>query len=170
MTGPTVTGTASWRRAARLDTLSGNAAVGVELDERPVCLSLVDGVPVAVRDLCGHRAIALSGGLVRDGVLTCPGHFWRYDLRTGRCLTQTDRLPTYPCRVVDGWVEVLVPPPPAAQSVREMLLAAARAPRDVVLPSQPVRPAPAGGRTQPPLDPGRFVCRIPTRSSAPPSC
>lgn len=119
----------SWRQAARLDALSDRVAVGVELDGHPVCLSLVDGGPVAARDVCGHRAIALSDGLVRDGVLTCPGHFWRYDLRTGRCLTGADRLPTYPCRVVDEWVEVLVPAPPARQSVREMLLAAARAPR-----------------------------------------
>jgi nitrite reductase/ring-hydroxylating ferredoxin subunit len=119
----------SWWRAARLAALSERAAIGVVLDGQPVCLSLADGAPLAVRDLCAHRAIALSGGLVRDGVVTCPGHFRRYDLRTGRCLTDTDQVPAYACRVVDGWVEVLVPDPTPRRSVREMLLAAARAGR-----------------------------------------
>ena len=86
----------------------------------------VGGVPVAVADACAHRRTPLSGGLVRDGILTCPGHFWRYDLRTGQCINRPDRVASHPCRVVDGWVDVLVPDPAPALGVRAMLLAAAR--------------------------------------------
>jgi nitrite reductase (NADH) small subunit len=116
----------SWERALALDELVEDRAVRAVCAGRAVCLSLVDGVPRAVEDVCAHREIALSGGLVRDGILTCPGHFWRYDLRTGECLNRTDRVAAFDCRVVDGWVEVLIPDPPPRLSMREMLLAAAR--------------------------------------------
>jgi nitrite reductase/ring-hydroxylating ferredoxin subunit len=117
----------SWRSAARLAAIPEGAAVRVELDGTPVCLSRVDGVPVAVRDVCAHRDIALSGGIVRDGIITCPGHFRRYDLRDGHHLNGTDRVDTFPCRTHDGMVQVLVPDPQPRQSMREFLLAAARA-------------------------------------------
>ena len=40
---------------------------------------------VAFKDLCIHRGAALSGGTVKDGVIACPYHGWRYD-RSGQCV------------------------------------------------------------------------------------
>jgi nitrite reductase/ring-hydroxylating ferredoxin subunit len=37
---------------------------------------------------CRHMRASLAKGEVRDGVVTCPWHGWKYDLNTGRCLTQ----------------------------------------------------------------------------------
>ncbi|HEX9526213.1 MAG TPA: nitrite reductase (NAD(P)H) small subunit, partial [Streptosporangiaceae bacterium] len=49
---------------------------------------------------------ALSGGLVSDGVITCPGHFRRFDLRTGRCVGRPwEQVRSYECAVADGWVQ-----------------------------------------------------------------
>ena len=94
----------AWHRAVPLSERADCGGV-------PACLALAGGQPVAVADACAHRGTALSGGLVRHGVLTCPGHFWRYDLRTGRCLHGPDAVAAYPCRVTAGWVEVLLPDP-----------------------------------------------------------
>jgi nitrite reductase/ring-hydroxylating ferredoxin subunit len=116
----------SWERIARLADLPDRMAVPAERNGHALCLSLADGSPVAVADGCAHRGTALSGGLVRDGILTCPGHFWRYDLRTGQCINRPDRIASYPCRVVDGWVDVLVPDPAPVLGMRALLLAAAR--------------------------------------------
>ena len=63
---------------------------------------------------------------MRDGILTCPGHFWRYDLRTGQCINRPDQIASYRCRVVNGWVDVLVPDPAPVLGIRAMLLATAR--------------------------------------------
>jgi nitrite reductase/ring-hydroxylating ferredoxin subunit len=116
----------AWHRAVPLAALPARAAVRADCGGVPVCLALAHGQPAAVADACAHRATALSGGLVRDGILTCPGHFWRYDLRTGRCLHGPDAVPSYPCRIVAGWVEVLVPGPEPQLPLRQRLLAAAR--------------------------------------------
>lgn len=116
----------SWERIPRLADLSDRAAVRAERHGHALCLSLADGSPVAVTGVCAQRSTALSGGLVRDGILTCPGHFWRYDLRTGQCINRADRIASHPCRVIDGWVDVLVPDLAPVLGMRAMLLAAAR--------------------------------------------
>jgi nitrite reductase/ring-hydroxylating ferredoxin subunit len=123
-------------RACLLSDVPADSAIPVDCAGRQVCLSLVDGVPVAVEDRCPHRQVALSGGLVRDGVVTCPGHFRRFDLRTGRCLHDIDSaVPAYPCRVDDGWVVIDVPPVAPVLSLREQLLAHARSRRTPPAPS-----------------------------------
>ena len=69
-----------------------------------------DGQFIAMLDRCPHRDIPYSGGLVKAGVLTCPGHFWCFDLETGRRTDEPSHTATlYPTRVVDGWVEAQVP-------------------------------------------------------------
>lgn len=84
---------------------------------------------VAMLDRCPHRDIRLSGGVVGDGLLTCPGHFWRFALTDGRRTDKPDEVATlYPTRVdEEGWVWAEVPARPAKQSMREWLLAQARA-------------------------------------------
>ena len=120
----------TWERIVQLEELSGRTAVRVERNGHALCLALVGESPVAVTDVCAHRNIALSGGLVRDGILTCPGHFWRYDLRTGQCVNRPDRVATHPCRVSGSWVDVLVPDPEPVLGIRTMLLAAVRREQD----------------------------------------
>ncbi len=84
-----------------------------------------DGV-VARRDACPHRGGSLAAGRVVDGVVTCPLHWWRFDLVDGRRLGAPDVvLPERRVEVLDGVVRVLVPPPPPRRSMREVLLEAA---------------------------------------------
>lgn len=97
-------------------------------DRDRVCVAAGDdGLAVAMLDRCPHRDVSLSDGVVKDGTLVCPGHFWRFDLASGE---RTDRpqqvLRRYPTRVVNGWVEALVPEPEPPISVREWLLQQAR--------------------------------------------
>ncbi|MGE0639007.1 MAG: Rieske (2Fe-2S) protein [Thermoanaerobaculia bacterium] len=39
---------------------------------------------------CRHQGADLSAGVREGTVVTCPRHGWRYDLETGRCLTDPD--------------------------------------------------------------------------------
>lgn len=124
-----------WERVCPVDAVGADRPVGVvlgdgngEQDRDRVCVvRTAAGEYVAMLDRCPHRDIRLSAGIVRGDSLVCPGHFWRFDVRTGR---RSD-LPTvgatvYPTRVVEGWVEALVPPPQRGGSMRQWLLAQAR--------------------------------------------
>jgi nitrite reductase (NADH) small subunit len=114
-------------RVCRLDELDERRPRRFEHATTAVCVAVVDRRPYAVADACPHRQTRLSGGVVRDGVITCPGHLWRFDLVSGSCLSGSrEVIATYPCRVVDGWVEVEVPAPSRLRSIREQLLAHAR--------------------------------------------
>lgn len=92
-----------------------------------VLVAVVDGQPRAVSDSCLHKGVSLAGGVCRDGVITCPSHWWRYDLRDGSLQgTPGSGLAVYPARVSNGVIEVQLPEAAPAMSMREMLLAHAR--------------------------------------------
>lgn len=92
-----------------------------------ILVAMVDGRPRAVSADCLHRGASLEGGVCRDGVITCPSHWWRYDLRDGSLQgTPGASLTVYPARVMDGTIEVELPEPVAHLSLREALLAHAR--------------------------------------------
>ncbi|MEZ5094755.1 MAG: Rieske (2Fe-2S) protein [Nocardioides sp.] len=104
-----------WTRVCRAEEVPADAAIGETVGEQRLCLARgADGDVVAMLDRCPHRDIALSGGLVRHGLLTCPGHFWRFDLVDAGRRTDdpTYAATVYPSRVDDdGWVWVELPAP-----------------------------------------------------------
>jgi len=117
-----------WVAVAAATDLAPGAAVCATTGAGEVAVFNVDGELLAVEARCLHRGGALADGLVSDGIVTCPRHWWRYDLRTGERLGAPDlRLSCYPVRQTDGRLEVLVPslrrPEP---SLRERLLSAGR--------------------------------------------
>ena len=92
----------------------------------------------AMDNRCLHNGGSLADGTVRRGIVTCPLHWWRYDLETGgRLGAENLRLVCYDVRVREGEVLVRCPPMPPARSLREKLLEHAREwtrenPRDYV--------------------------------------
>ena len=52
----------------------------------PVLAGVIDGELVATAGVCPHEDVHLAGGYIEDGCLTCPGHGYTFDLRTGACL------------------------------------------------------------------------------------
>lgn len=70
----------------------------------------VAGQFYAIKESCPHAEVPLSGGSVKDGTVTCPGHSWQFDLKTGQCLFGDEDvcLRTYSVTVKEGqvWVSV----------------------------------------------------------------
>lgn len=63
---------------------SGTGKV-VEVNGRRVALFHVGGEVRAIDNTCAHKAGPLGEGSCEDGIVTCPMHGWRYDVRTGKC-------------------------------------------------------------------------------------
>lgn len=79
----------------------------VRIGERSVLVFRVGTELAAIDPRCPHMGYPLSRGTVEEGILRCHWHHWRFDLRSGGCLTAGgEDVASWPVRVVDGWVEV----------------------------------------------------------------
>jgi nitrite reductase/ring-hydroxylating ferredoxin subunit len=72
---------------------------------RFACVRRGDAVH-AIDDRCPHQGYPLSQGSVREGVLTCDWHNWKFELETGACTFGGEPVRRYPTRVEDGRVHL----------------------------------------------------------------
>ena len=69
--------------ADAVDLLPGHA-IAVTVGDKRLALFSVDGTVVAIDDTCTHRGGPLSEGELKDGIVTCPWHGWRFNVKTGK--------------------------------------------------------------------------------------
>jgi len=87
----------------------------------------VSGDLVVTDGACPHKGGPLAEGLVRDGVVTCPWHWYSYELATGRCRTAAGyELRRYPVVMVGGQPHVALPAAAPARSWSQILREHAR--------------------------------------------
>lgn len=87
----------------------------------------VSGDLVVTDAACPHNGGPLADGLVRDGVVTCPWHWYSYELATGRCRTAAGySLRRYPVVMAGGQPHVALPPVAPARSWSQILREHAR--------------------------------------------
>jgi len=97
-----------WLDAGPEDVREG-AVRAVELPGASVLLAKVRGEIKAYPNACTHLGMPLDMGEVKDGVLTCPYHGFRYVLASGECLTAPEvQLPVFPVKVDKGRILVQV--------------------------------------------------------------
>jgi nitrite reductase/ring-hydroxylating ferredoxin subunit len=99
-----------WVTVIREDELPPGEMLGLEIGEARLALYNVDGVFFATANICTHAFALLSDGWLEDGVIECPLHAGRFDVRSGEPLSEPAEcaLRTYPTRVANGMVDVLL--------------------------------------------------------------
>ena len=60
----------------------------VTVDDRHILLLRADGQIRALDSRCPHMGYPLSQGTIKDCVLRCHWHHWRFDLTSGGCFTE----------------------------------------------------------------------------------
>jgi nitrite reductase/ring-hydroxylating ferredoxin subunit/Fe-S cluster biogenesis protein NfuA len=91
------------------DDLREGVVRAVELPGTSVLLARVRGTMKAYPNACAHLGMPLDMGEIKDDVITCPYHGFRYMLETGECLTAPEiQLPVFPVKVERGRVLVQV--------------------------------------------------------------
>ncbi len=110
-------------RAARIEEVPAGTSKLVLVEDRKVLLANWEGRIYGFVAVCPHQHNPLEGARVWDGMLQCPWHHFRYDLRTGqnlypsnvyptddpRLLEQIQPVHTYPLRVHNGEIFVGLP-------------------------------------------------------------
>lgn len=83
----------------------------MEVDDERIAVFRSCAELFAVQADCLHMGGPLNEGDMRDCVITCPWHGWRYELRSGARLDRVgSQLRTYRIREVDGWIELSTGP------------------------------------------------------------
>jgi 3-phenylpropionate/trans-cinnamate dioxygenase ferredoxin subunit len=95
-------------RVVAADEIGPGGRILFEVDGQPVAVFNVSGKYYAIGDVCTHDDGPLGDGELDGYQIVCPRHGARFDIRNGRALTLPAVVdtPWYPCRVVDGWVEI----------------------------------------------------------------
>ena len=74
-------------RVCRLDEVAPGETKGFQVAgvTVPILVANVDGTYLASTSMCPHEDVSLLGGKRKDTRVICPGHGYRFDLRTGAC-------------------------------------------------------------------------------------
>lgn len=95
--------------AGRVEDLPHGKSKTIDLPEgRELALFNVNGEFYAIENSCPHKGAPLSNGLLCEHVIECDWHGWQFDVRTGECLTVTEKLETYEVVVEGDRVKILI--------------------------------------------------------------
>jgi nitrite reductase (NADH) small subunit len=98
-------------RVAGLGDVAPGGALVVAIDRYDVALFNVEGDIHAYENVCPHQGGPIGEGWIEGGVVTCPWHAWRFDLRSGKMtLGDFARLRRFDVRIDGGDVLVATEP------------------------------------------------------------
>ena len=89
----------------------GKSAI-IKDGDKQIALFNYKGDFYAIDNTCPHRGSPLGEGRIEEGILICPGHEWRFELKSGWC-PQNPELSTevYPIKVHDEKIYVRLEKP-----------------------------------------------------------
>jgi len=99
-------------RVLKTSDVPSGTKKAVEVAGRSILICHTDRL-YAVSNICSHANEKLECGRMAKGWIACPVHGARFELATGRAMNPPAKAPiaTYEVRVVEDWIEVLVPAP-----------------------------------------------------------
>ena len=69
----------------------------------PIMVTNIDGTSLAAAGVCPHEDVSLLSGKRKDTRVICPGHGYRFDMRTGACSHDPKlRLACYKVTIVES--------------------------------------------------------------------
>ncbi|NJO31801.1 MAG: Rieske 2Fe-2S domain-containing protein [Rhodospirillales bacterium] len=96
-----------WVFAMKLPDLPDGGTLSKDLEGQSVLLSRFGDRVTCFANVCAHMGLALDGGEVKDGFITCPYHGFQYSLESGECLTAPEvQLQPHGVRIVGDRVEI----------------------------------------------------------------
>ncbi|PIE90847.1 MAG: tRNA-(guanine-N1)-methyltransferase [Acidobacteria bacterium] len=99
----------TWFKAATLDQLKERKKALVCIQGLDILIVYDSGTVYALENICSHEDASLFEGCIEGDDILCPLHSWRFNYKTGSCLTGDDfDLPVYKTKIVNNtiWVDV----------------------------------------------------------------
>jgi nitrite reductase/ring-hydroxylating ferredoxin subunit len=74
----------SFVKVAKTGEIPPGTMKRVEIAEKEFCVVNVSGKFYVIDDRCGHQSASLARGTLQGNIVTCPLHFSRFDVTTGK--------------------------------------------------------------------------------------
>jgi nitrite reductase/ring-hydroxylating ferredoxin subunit len=100
-----------WHAIATFDGVPSGEMSAHEVGDIHIALYNIDGTIFATDNVCTNAYALLTDGWLDNNIIECPLHGGQFDVCTGKavCSPAESDLRTYPVRVVEGQIEVLLP-------------------------------------------------------------
>ncbi|MGR3219447.1 MAG: non-heme iron oxygenase ferredoxin subunit [Candidatus Anammoxibacter sp.] len=76
-----------YKKIADVDDLNNGESKKIEFDDKVIALFKIDGNYFATDDTCTHEKASISEGEIDGGIVSCPHHGARFDIKTGQALS-----------------------------------------------------------------------------------
>tara|TARA_B110000438_G_scaffold13119_1_gene12700 strand:+ start:1097 stop:1519 length:423 start_codon:yes stop_codon:yes gene_type:complete len=99
-------------KVLKCDDLEIGKSAIIEVGDKEIALFNYKGDYYAIDNICPHRGAPLGEGRIEEGILICPNHEWRFELKSGWC-PQNPELSTevYPIKVHEDKIYVRLEKP-----------------------------------------------------------
>jgi nitrite reductase/ring-hydroxylating ferredoxin subunit len=98
-------------RAATLAEVQAKGSLLVNLEKQAIALFFSDDQVYAIDNRCPHMGFPLHGSTCKEGIVTCPWHYARFDLKSGGTFDSwADDVRAFPVQLRDGEVWVNLAP------------------------------------------------------------
>ena len=75
-----------WHKVAKKGDLGEGEVLGATIGDKQVAVYLIGGALLATDNICTHAYACLSDGYLEDGIIECPLHAGRFEVKTGKAL------------------------------------------------------------------------------------
>jgi nitrite reductase (NADH) small subunit len=102
-----------WIRAVRCGDVPPREGRSVQLAGREIAIFNLGERFLAIDNRCPHKQGPLAEGIVAGETVVCPLHAWKVNLETGavtRPAAEAACVQSHPVRVIDGIIQVCLPP------------------------------------------------------------
>jgi len=94
----------------RVEDVPEDCGATVELEAGgELALFHTNGELYAIENFCPHKGAPLADGHLHGCFVECARHGWRFDLRSGQCLTERGAdVEKYEVVIEDGWIKIRI--------------------------------------------------------------
>ena len=79
-------------KVADTSELTSGSKKKIFVGDKVILLSNVNGSYYAISDKCPHMGGSLGEGVLKDGIITCPKHGAKFDVKTGEAVGEAKML------------------------------------------------------------------------------
>lgn len=97
-------------RICKLSDLPENKGIRIEINDHDLAIFKIQGEVFVISNVCPHNHTSqMFNGYLNSFEIVCPVHGWKFDIRTGKTLSNHSNIRVYKSRVVDDEVYVKIP-------------------------------------------------------------